>query len=126
MIMWTFGEAAMAYDMPGLTKGVRALSFKRLERLILNLYGDDLRRVGPVGTGPADGPPERRSYGLHTAKVSGFPNMLLLAIVFIFDAGDLVDQLTQAVCTRQPHGEPGRPGVGDARLGRSWGLAVHN
>ena len=31
MIMWTFGEAAMAYDMPGLTKGVRALSFKRLD-----------------------------------------------------------------------------------------------
>ena len=87
----------MAYDMPGLTKGVRALSFKRLERLILNLYGDDLRRVGPVGTGPADGPAERRSYGLHTAKVSGFPNMLLLAILFSFDAGALVDQLTQAV-----------------------------
>ena len=60
MIMWTFGEAAMAYDMPGLTKGVRALSFKRLERLILNLYGDDLRRAGPVGTGPADGPAERK------------------------------------------------------------------
>ena len=87
----------MAYDMPGLTKGVRALSFKRLERLILNLYGDDLRRAGPVGTGPADGPAERRSYGLHTAKVSGFPNMLLLAILFNIDAGALVDQLTQAV-----------------------------
>ena len=97
MIMWTFGEAAMAYDMPGLTKGVRALSFKRLERLILNLYGDDLRRAGPVGTGPADGPAEWRSYGLHTAKVSGFPNMLLLAILFNIDAGAVVDQLTQAV-----------------------------
>ena len=77
MVMWVYGQAAMAFDMAGLTARVRRLYFRKAERLTGNMFDRDMHRVGPTSAGPQGGPVSERSYGLQRGTTAGFPSALL-------------------------------------------------
>ena len=87
MIMWTFGQLAMAFDCSGLNPWVRKLSCNRANRLIAHMFGRDINRVGPTSTGSSRDPAAHRTYGLARGHVGsanykqGFPRELMDAIL---------------------------------------------
>eukprot|EP01052_Picozoa_sp_SAG31_P052650 SAG31_NODE_13094_length_892_cov_52.508197_1_plen_199_part_10 len=87
MVMYTFGQLAMAFDCQGLSHWVRKVSCDRAQRLILYLFGQDINRIGPMSTGRSSEPAQHRTYGLQRGHVGspnynvGFPRELLEAIL---------------------------------------------
>jgi hypothetical protein len=91
--MWVYGQAAMAFDMAGLTARVRRLYFRKAERLTGNMFDRDMHRVGPTSAGPHGGPVSERSYGLQRGTTVGFLSALLQSIMSNFSVHDLVERM---------------------------------
>ena len=86
MVLAVLGSAAEAYDTHGLTLKLRKLYLAWAERLIRNLFGDTLGKIGPgarkLGGSSKSGLPRRlRTYGISSGHTQSFPTGLLLAVL---------------------------------------------